>query len=82
MNKKTKDILLYALGGIVVLMALVIIVGLFKVEVYESNKDLFNISAGIILGSFTQVISFFFGSSQGSKDKTEKMATGNNSPID
>ncbi len=75
MNKKTKDILLYALGGTVVLMALVIIIGLFKVEVYDSNKDLFNISAGIILGSFTQVVSFFFGSSQGSKDKTEKMAT-------
>ena len=33
MDKKTKDILLYSLGGIVILMALVIIIGLFQVEV-------------------------------------------------
>lgn len=78
MDKKTKDILLYSLGGIVILMALVIIIGLFQVEVYESNKDLFNICAGIVLGAFTQVVSFFFGSSQGSKDKTEKLSNGGN----
>jgi len=74
MKKSTKEILHYCLAGIVVMMALIIIVGLFYLQVSESNKDLFNITAGIVLGGFTTVISFFFGSSQGSKDKTEAMA--------
>jgi hypothetical protein len=35
------------------------------------NNEILYIVIGALIGSFTNVVNFFFGSSQGSKDKTE-----------
>ena len=71
MEKSTKEILFYCLGGIIIVMALIIIIGLFFIKIPEENKDLLNMTIGVILSGFMAVVGFFFGSSQGSKDKTE-----------
>ena len=71
MEKSTKEILFYCLGGVIIVMALIIIIGLFFIKIPEENKDLLNITVGVILSGFMAVVGFFFGSSQGSKDKTE-----------
>ena len=40
----------------------------------EGNKDIINIVIGMIIGTgFTSVVSFYFGSSEGSKKKTEML---------
>lgn len=67
MDIKTKEILKYILAFIFVLTALVLIWGLLIKEVPESNRDLFNIALGIVLGGFTTVKDFFFGSSNETK---------------
>lgn len=37
----------------------------------ESNKDALLILLGVVAGAFTQVVSYFFGSSKGSAEKNE-----------
>jgi len=68
-----KDVWLYYLAG-------ALVIGFFSVLVMVIYKDLSdnqtaNIMLGYLGGSFTSVIAYFFGSSQGSKDKTALLNT-------
>jgi len=38
------------------------------------NKDLLNITVGALIASFTTVVGYFFGSSSGSKTKTDLLS--------
>ncbi|KKP28300.1 MAG: hypothetical protein UR18_C0006G0012 [Candidatus Nomurabacteria bacterium GW2011_GWE2_31_40] len=69
MMMKTKDIYMYVLGIIVVLAVLTIVAALIFVPIPSMNKDILNIVLGALLAQFANIIQYFFGSSQGSKDK-------------
>lgn len=58
------------LGGSVVLMLFLVIWGLFFVRIPPENKETLTLVLGALLTSATAVIAFYFGSTQGSKDKT------------
>jgi len=65
---------MYALGALVVLAFFVLIIALVKVEIPLPNEKILYLVVGALVGSFNQVTNFFFGSSKGSKDKTDLLA--------
>jgi len=71
MKKITKEVYMYALAALVVLGFFALIYILTKVEVPEDNTQPLNLVIGALIGSFTSVVGYFFGSSKGSSDKTE-----------
>ena len=68
---KAKTIFQYCLGGAIVLAFFAIVGLLLYKTVPESNKDLLNLVVGALIGSFTAIVGYFFGSSLGSAEKTE-----------
>jgi drug/metabolite transporter (DMT)-like permease len=71
---KKSEIFMYSLGGLVVTGFFLLLIFLVLFEVPDSNKDILNIVVGALIGSFTAVVGYFFGSSKGSKDKTQLLA--------
>lgn len=65
---KTKEIFMYVLGAIIVIGFFVTLIFMIQKERYESEV---NMIVGALIGSFITVVSFFYGSSKGSADKTE-----------
>lgn len=65
---------IYYLAGFIIVSATLFGVGLYFIKVPEENKRLVEMFADIYLfGGAIMVLNFFFGSSQGSKEKTTKM---------
>lgn len=58
---------------IVVILAL-LIAGLFFIKIPAENKDLVNIGLGFIAGMATTIVTYYFGSSDGSRRKTDMLA--------
>lgn len=60
---------------IISLLMVITIIGLlflmFKVELPDNNKDMAYLVVGGLMGSFTTIVAFWFGSSKGSSDKTD-----------
>ena len=75
---KTKDIYMYALGAVIVIAILSIVALLVFYPVPPENREAFLIVLGTITGSFVSVVSYFYGSSKGSSDKTDIMSKGDN----
>jgi len=71
--KKTREIAMYILGGLIVAGFFVLLYILLFQKVPESNADVLQISVGALIGAFTGVVSYFFGSSVGSKNKDEML---------
>jgi Co/Zn/Cd efflux system component len=69
--KKFSSIFMYALGALIALAFFILIIALVKFEIPEANEKILYLVVGALVGSFNQVANFFFGSSKGSKDKTE-----------
>lgn len=69
--EKMKEIGLYVLASIIVLGFFTLLYIIIFVGVPEVNKEILNIVVGALIGSFTSVVGFFFGSSVGSKEKTK-----------
>jgi len=67
MDKRTKDILMYVFGGLVVL-------GFFGVVTFKlaQGQDV-QLEVGSLIGSFSTVVGYFFGSSKSSSEKDEKL---------
>ena len=63
----------YYLSIGVVGFVFIMICALFFIEIPEDNKTLIDMVFGIVIGGYTSVMAFFFGSSKGSKDKAEKL---------
>lgn len=76
MKKETKDILMYCLGGVIVAGFFTLLYLMMYWGVPLENKDLFNILAGALVGSFTTVVGYFYGSSKGSQEKNEIIKNG------
>ncbi len=68
---KFKDIYMFVLGGLVVIGFFTILYIVFKVELPGGNKDIALILLGVLGAKFGDVVSYFYGSSKGSTDKTE-----------
>ncbi len=74
MNRDIHSIIfMYVLGGLIVLMFFAILYLLVFNKVPESNREVLNIMLGALVGSFSSVVGYYYGSSKGSKDKTDMM---------
>ena len=73
MRKDIKEIFMYALAGLLIFSILTIVAILIYVPIPEPNKEILYIVIGSLLTAFITVVTFFFGSSKGSADKTELM---------
>lgn len=71
--KQTREIAMYILGGLIVAGFFVLLYILLFQDVPEENKDILQIAVGALIGAFTGVVGYFYGSSVGSKDKTEML---------
>lgn len=65
---KTKDVFMYSLGGLIV-------IGFFATTIYlittKANNDALMLILGALIGAFSTVVGYFYGSSKGSSDKNE-----------
>ena len=82
---KYKEIFQYILGALIVAGFFALLILLVLSAVPTENKDLLNLVVGALIGSFSGIVSYFFGSSLGSskKDellKNEKAANSLNTP--
>jgi drug/metabolite transporter (DMT)-like permease len=67
----TKNVFQYVLGSLIVLGFFVLLILLVLLDIPEPNKDLLNLVVGALIGSFATVVGYFYGSSLGSKEKTD-----------
>jgi drug/metabolite transporter (DMT)-like permease len=75
-KKLWQQIFMYALGALNFIGVFAITGLLIFNAIPESNKDVLLVLLGVLASSFTAVISYFYGSSKGSADKTDIMANG------
>ena len=68
-SSKAEERTVISLLMMIVIIAILTL--MFTVELPDNNKDMAYLVVGGLMGSFTTVISFWFGSSKGSTDKTE-----------
>lgn len=59
------------LALITICLIALLIAGLFFVRIPTANKDMVNTALGFVAGLATAVISYYFGSSESSKQKTD-----------
>lgn len=64
---------IYYLAIAVVLFVFAVVFLLFSVDIPKENKTIVDMVLGIVIGGFTSIIAFFYGSSQGSKDKASQI---------
>jgi hypothetical protein len=74
---KAREIYMYVLGAIVVIGFFIIVRVVFKIEMPTANREIALILVGVLASKFGDVVSYFFGSSKGSSDKTEIMNKNN-----
>lgn len=65
---KAKDIAMYVLGAVIAIGFFATLIYMIGKGTYESSV---NLIVGALVGSFTTVVAFFYGSSKTSADKTE-----------
>lgn len=65
------DVFMYSLGALIVIGFFVLLALLVLKPIPEQNDSMLNLVVGALIGSFTGVVGYFFGSSVGSKQKTE-----------
>lgn len=73
MNKNQKDLAMYFLGGTITIGFFAILGILALVEMPATNEKMLYMVVGALVSQFTQVVSYFYGSSKGSQDKDEKI---------
>ena len=54
----------------VVSFVFIMVTSLFFVDIPVENKTIIDMVVGIVIGGFTSIMAFFFGSSKGSKEKS------------
>ena len=69
--ERLKSIAMYVLAGLIVVCFFATLAMLIFVEIPEANKDLFNLAMGTELAGMATIVGYFYGSSIGSKEKTE-----------
>ena len=71
MKEFIKEAYMYLLGAIIVIGFFLLLYLLIYQNIPVNNKDILNIVIGALIGSFTTVVGYFYGSSKGSSDKTK-----------
>ena len=67
-------IIIYYLTIGVFAFAVTIVFLLFFIEIPDKNRDVINFILGVVVGTgLTGIFQYFFGSSQGSKDKADQL---------
>jgi hypothetical protein len=77
MNKKINEIFMYCLGVLLTIGFFLLLILLILRPVPVQNSELLYLVVGALLGSFNHVVNFFFGSSVGSKHKTDLISKQN-----
>ena len=62
-----------AIAFLVIAFAIILFILLLVVEVPQSIKDPLMIAFGVFMAKFQTVVDYFFGSSEGSKEKTKML---------
>lgn len=69
---KPHDLFMIALGALIVLAFFALNYLLMIIPIPTTNKDAVLLTIGAMIGAFTMIVSYYFGSSLGSKNKDEK----------
>lgn len=69
-----KDLPRHLVGAVVMILAAMVLGAIFFFEIPEGNREVALLAIGIVFGWSGAVVTFHFGSSQGSKDKTDHLA--------
>jgi hypothetical protein len=77
MKNNLKDYFQYVLGGVIVAGFFILLYLLINNEVPEKNTDVLNLVIGALIGSFSTIVGYFYGSSKGSSEKTELLGKKN-----
>lgn len=77
---KYKEIFQFILGGLIVAGFFALLILLVLSAVPNENKDLLNLVVGTLIGSFSGIVSYFFGSSLGSSKKDQLLNEKNSNP--
>jgi uncharacterized membrane-anchored protein len=76
--KKTDNLFMIILGSVIVLGFFGLVALLLTFEVKEANQNILYLVAGGLMAAFGSVVNYYFGSSHGSKIKTEDMIAKSN----
>jgi fluoride ion exporter CrcB/FEX len=71
MKKDLKDTFQYVLGGIISVGFFILLGLLIYKEIPVANNDTLNLVIGGLLGAFSTIVGYFYGSSKGSAEKNE-----------
>jgi RsiW-degrading membrane proteinase PrsW (M82 family) len=66
----------YVLAGIIVLGFFIAIIVFMVHDIPKDNIGSVNLLVGALIGAFSLIVSFYWGSSKGSKDKDEIISNG------
>ena len=75
--KNFKDFFQYLLATVIVVAFFWFLILLVNNSVPPDNQNLLNLVVGALIGSFTSIVGYFFGSSKGSAEKTDIIAKQN-----
>lgn len=82
LNAGSNDILFKTVGWGITLCFVGVVAGAIGLwQVPEESQRLFDMGFGAVVAAFTQVIGYYFGSSAGSKHKTNMMGNGENNQL-
>lgn len=73
MDARSKDLLMYGLGAVIILAAVGLVVLLIYRAIPDGNRDIINIALGALVSMAVTVVTYFYGSSKGSADKAESL---------
>ena len=75
--KNAKELYMYVLGAIIVIGFFICLYFLIEVEMPKANENMLYMVIGALEAKFSDVVSYFYGSSKGSADKTEHLTKQN-----
>ena len=70
---KTKETFMYVLGALIMLLCFTLFIAIVYKAVPAENEKLIYMAAGVVFGWGTSIVTYFYGSSKGSADKTEAL---------
>lgn len=74
--EKIKEIYMYLLGAVVMVSCFFLAYLLIFSPVPDVNKSIVDVAFGIVLGWGSAIVSYFYGSSKSSADKTNLLING------
>lgn len=74
---KIDEIFKYSLAALIVVGFFVLLITLASMSIPKANETLLNMTTGALIAAFSMIVGYFFGSSLGSKQKTEMMNKNN-----